>query len=48
MSFRSIVSRLNITKRIADKKLRIRQEKDRLSGINIVSEPQIDKNKKRL
>ncbi len=46
MSFRSIVSRLNITKRIADKKLRIRQEKDRLSGINIVSEPQIDKNKK--
>ena len=46
MSFRSIVSRLNITKRIADKKLRIRQEKDRMSGINIVSEPQIDKNKK--
>lgn len=46
MSFRSIVSQLSITKRIADKKLRIRQEKDRLSGINIVSEPQIDKNKK--
>ncbi len=46
MSFRSIVSQLNITRKIADKKLRIRQEKERLSGINIVSEPQIDNNKK--
>lgn len=46
MSFRSIASQLNISRRIADKKLRIRQEKDRLSGINIVSEPRIDNNKK--
>ncbi|MCI8667925.1 MAG: transglutaminase domain-containing protein [Lachnospiraceae bacterium] len=46
MSFRSIASQLNIAKKIADKKLKIRQEKDRLSGINIISEPQIDNNKK--
>lgn len=46
MSFRSIASQLNISRRMADKKLRIRQEKDRLSGVNIVSEPRIDNNKK--
>lgn len=46
MSFRTIVDHLNVVKNIADKKMRIRQEKDRLSGINIVSEPQIDNNKK--
>ncbi len=46
MSFRSIASRLNIRKTIADKKLMIRQEKERVSGVNIVSEPRMDNNKK--
>lgn len=46
MSFRTIIDCLNVSKKAAEKKQKIRQEKDRISGINIVSEPQIDNNKK--
>lgn len=46
MSFRTIADHLNISKRLEEKRTRARQEKDRVSGVNILSKPQLDNNKK--